>query len=809
MDALKVALPIVHLDAEGMGIKDAEAKLAELNAQLEAETGPPNQFEFQAVVFIQGPNRNFLRFYDDDMPGFARSFTGVPFLADHGQRSIEARYGTVLRSGYEAGEMVQTVRLSRKKAVEEFGAGLIDRFSIGWDYDDIVDSVTGGSWFESPYWPGQKVKQADGTEKVCELYFVNPRGVETSAVNVPAVPGTHVLAQLSAAREEWRKQRPVTYAVGALGAGAHEGPGADGEAAVAGPEAAGSEEEPVLVLDGPAPDEESSESGAVAQERAMDEVLETVVDAGAAGERAARVVAPPAAAGSTLVMDGPPEAAGMAVQPATAAQADAYLQMLAQQVVANALAESGLSDPGKEVVRAQLGPIPTIEQIETAVAAQRHLEERIRIEMKQHFDEQAAALSAQMQQKLDEQAAVLSAQAQQAAQTAVKGMVPSDGGKLVRVEDEIQRVQGTLDWLMGDPDAPMPAPNMRSLRDVYLWMTEDYEWRAATTGWNVKRWEGATLAAGSVANLPNMLVNSLNRVLMDIFHDMAQYRWYEPLVSVVPHDGSTRTIEMIMWNEVQDLPTVGEGEPYREAQLGDSKEQMMFQKRGMWIGLTLEMIRMNDLLRVREVPRKLMRAAVRTRSATVASIWTQNSGAGPTMSDGKALFHTDHLNIGTEAFSHAAWTTVRQRAFKQVEPGSGKRLGYMPEYLLIPIDLLEAVMLTFGYGVGDVGKPTSAGTAQEVNIYALAENRPKIIPVPEWVDATDWAWMVSPRFVPTIQIGYANIPNGGKHPMPEIFTADGNTEGLSFSNDTLPIKIRDWYGVGVASYLGAGKQNVA
>ncbi|MCB0043767.1 MAG: hypothetical protein KDE23_28965, partial [Caldilinea sp.] len=69
--------------------------------------------------------------------------------------------------------------------------------------------------------------------------------------------------------------------------------------------------------------------------------------------------------------------------------------------------------------------------------------------------------------------------------------------------------------------------------------------------------------------------------------------------------------------------------------------------------------------------------------------------------------------------------------------------------------------------------------------------RPKIIPVPEWLDATDWAWMVNPRFVPAIQMGFANVPNGGKHPMPEIFTADGNTEGLSFSNDTVPIKIRD------------------
>jgi hypothetical protein len=30
-----------------------------------------------------------------------------------------------------------------------------------------------------------------------------------------------------------------------------------------------------------------------------------------------------------------------------------------------------------------------------------------------------------------------------------------------------------------------------------------------------------------------------------------------------------------------------------------------------------------------------------------------------------------------------------------------------------------------------------------------------------------------------------------------------------FTNDTLPVKIRDYFGVGVATYVGIGKRNVA
>ena len=61
----------------------------------------------------------------------------------------------------------------------------------------------------------------------------------------------------------------------------------------------------------------------------------------------------------------------------------------------------------------------------------------------------------------------------------------------------------------------MPRPNMRSLRDVYLWMTEDYEWRAATTGWNVKRW-GGDLGRRLGGQPAEPLVNSLNRAMIEI-----------------------------------------------------------------------------------------------------------------------------------------------------------------------------------------------------------------------------------------------------------------------------------------------------
>ena len=75
--------------------------------------------------------------------------------------------------------------------------------------------------------------------------------------------------------------------------------------------------------------------------------------------------------------------------------------------------------------------------------------------------------------------------------------------------------------------------------------------------------------------------------------------------------------------------------------------------------------------------------------------------------------------------------------------------------------------------------------------------------------STDWAQIVDPRLHPVIQMAYASAPQGGVHALPEIYEVRSETAGLMFTNDTLPIKIRDWWAYGVATHVGVGKNNVA
>jgi len=187
---------------------------------------------------------------------------------------------------------------------------------------------------------------------------------------------------------------------------------------------------------------------------------------------------------------------------------------------------------------------------------------------------------------------------------------------------------------------------------------------------------------------------------------------------------------------------------------------------------------------------------------------------GPTLADDSVvLFHANHgSNVSTVAFSAAEWAVQRRKIYSMSVPGTSKKLGMWPKFALLPIDLYDSALEMFGYGAGDIGRPSAAGTAQSPNPYAQnrpGDPRPMPLIVPDWTDANDWASIVDPRLQPVIQMAYASAPQGGVHPMPEIFSVTGETNGLIFTNDTLPVKIRDWWAFGVATWVGVAKSNVA
>ena len=90
------ALPIVHLDARAWASSDAEAKPM-VSAQLCGGDWPPNQFGVPGGGLHPGRIATSCASTMTTRRALRRFLHGRAFLADHGQRSIESCYGTVLR----------------------------------------------------------------------------------------------------------------------------------------------------------------------------------------------------------------------------------------------------------------------------------------------------------------------------------------------------------------------------------------------------------------------------------------------------------------------------------------------------------------------------------------------------------------------------------------------------------------------------------------------------------------------------------------------------------------------------------------
>jgi hypothetical protein len=376
------------------------------------------------------------------------------------------------------------------------------------------------------------------------------------------------------------------------------------------------------------------------------------------------------------------------------------------------------------------------------------------------------------------------------------------GRPRVQVRDPLDEARDLWSYMFGAADAPTPAANMRRVDQLYVAMTGDVHFRGVFDPTRVQ------FAGATTATLADMAANAMNKVMVEQFQAMDHWRWFERIASVEPNDGTLNPMKWITISGISNLPTVAEGASYTELAVSDVAENDSFAKYGGYVGITRELIKNSQIAKMQAIPRALATAALRTRSAAVSAIFTSNSGVGPTLEqDSTALFETNtHKNLLTTALGTdaTAWRAARAECFQHTEVGSGKALGIYPRFLLVPAELYDTALSILGYGEG---MPTTY--APEAQARGFVDPRPIPLVVPDWTDATDWAYIVDPAVFPVIQMSYSQNPGGRNHPTPELYAVTSEQSGLLFSNDTLPIKVRDEFAVGVNGPRGIGKRNVA
>jgi len=359
---------------------------------------------------------------------------------------------------------------------------------------------------------------------------------------------------------------------------------------------------------------------------------------------------------------------------------------------------------------------------------------------------------------------------------------------------DLDRLQAAYDRMMGLPVPTELAdtPRLTGIRELYHLVTGDRELRGQFQPTRVM------FANATTSTLAELTRNVVNKAVTATWSSLADYRWWERVVAIRDFE-SLKQVAWVTVGGFGDLTTIGEGQAYPEVVWDDNRETSNWLKKGGYLGLTLEMIDQDDTDKWRMVPEGLARAALRTLSASVGNIFTQASGAGPTLADGIALFAAGHNNLRTVDLSAAEWDVVVQAVFKQTELNSARRLALRPTLVIVPIEKRKTAVGIF------VSSQEPGGNNNDVNVAGRDQNfrDDNVIVCPEFTDTNDWASMVDPRIAPSIGCGF----RFGR--TPEIFIAGDPNSYLMFHNDVLPIKVRYFYNVGVIDFRPVAKNNVA
>lgn len=361
------------------------------------------------------------------------------------------------------------------------------------------------------------------------------------------------------------------------------------------------------------------------------------------------------------------------------------------------------------------------------------------------------------------------------------------------------QVRMAYERLMGLP-VNEPVHRLTGIRELYLALTGDRNFQGRYNPDDVM----VQLAYDPNGNnadttaMAELTRNVMNKVLVEQVNLLEEYQWWRRIVKME----NFTTLQQVSWvriGGIGDLPTVNEKAEYTQLAWDDARTTADWVKKGGYLPLSLEMIDRDDLVGWRDVPRQLAWAAVVTLSSIVSALFTDNSGAGPTITtEGSTdnLFSATFGNVINQPLDFTNWGAAVETMYKLDQLNvSGRRQGVRPKFLLVPIELEGAGI----EAVTSAVKPDTF-TNRVPTKRILPESN--VITVPHWTDAESWAAVADPAMVPIAGVGF----RFGE--TPELFTQADPNSFLLFFNDVLPIKVRYFFAVSAINPRGAIKSNV-
>lgn len=243
-----------------------------------------------------------------------------------------------------------------------------------------------------------------------------------------------------------------------------------------------------------------------------------------------------------------------------------------------------------------------------------------------------------------------------------------------------------------------------------------------------------------------------------------------------------KAVNTVALSGAPDLDEVNEAGEYTFGSMSEEGQAYALKTYGKIVSITRKALINDDLSAFTRIAPAFGASAAEKESEIVYGLLTSNVR----LSDGQALFHSSHKNLGSAgALSETTLSEARKLLRKQTGIGQNRPLNLMAEYLIVPAALETSAQKLLTAIIAD--------TSSNVNVFA---NSMTLIVEPRLDAASETAWYLSagPNRVDTIEYGYLSGNDGVYTEMQQGFEVDG-----------VKIKARLDFAAGVVDFRGLFK----
>ncbi len=262
-----------------------------------------------------------------------------------------------------------------------------------------------------------------------------------------------------------------------------------------------------------------------------------------------------------------------------------------------------------------------------------------------------------------------------------EGSSPVAGGVVVTIEDSRDKFRtGVAQALMARAGL-VKADGANQFRGYTL--TEiaraSLEQAGVKTGGMDKMSMVAAAFTHTTSDFTNLLANVANKAMLKGFEQSQETFQLFTSTGVLTDFKTTKRVGL---NDFPSLDKVPEGAEYKYGTVGDRGENIVLATYGKIFSITRQAIINDDLDAFSKIPMGMGRAAIRTVGDLVYAILTTN----PAMSDGVALFHASHGNLGSAAVPSTASVDAMRVLMGKQKLGGGA-LNIRLAHLIVPLAL--------------------------------------------------------------------------------------------------------------------------